>query len=113
MGLLSDPQLALAFLDLGTTGTTDENNLFGHIRTDDGEIGFKAADYLRSLGKFRAFGHRCGVLQMARFYCRAVGRNDALDARRSLRFPQNSAPRPRAEALACAQVATWRRTSQP
>ena len=25
----------------------------GHIRTDDGEIGFKAADYLRSLGKFR------------------------------------------------------------
>ena len=29
----------------------------GHIRTDDGEIGFKAADYLRSLGKFRAFGY--------------------------------------------------------
>lgn len=28
----------------------------GHIRTDDGEIGFKAADYLRSLGKFRACG---------------------------------------------------------
>ena len=29
----------------------------GHIRTDDGEIGFKAADYLLSLGKFRAFGY--------------------------------------------------------
>jgi hypothetical protein len=28
VGLLADPQLALAFLDLGTTGTTDENNLF-------------------------------------------------------------------------------------
>ena len=29
----------------------------GHIRTDDGEIGFKAADYLLSLGKFRTFGY--------------------------------------------------------
>ena len=29
----------------------------GHIRTDDGEIGFKAANYLLSLGKFRAFGY--------------------------------------------------------
>ena len=29
----------------------------GHIRTDDGEIGFKAADYLLKLGKFREFGY--------------------------------------------------------
>ena len=27
-----------------------------HIRTDDGEIGFKAADYLMSIGRFRSFG---------------------------------------------------------
>ena len=29
----------------------------GHIRTDDGEIGFKAADYFMSIGKFRSFGY--------------------------------------------------------
>ena len=29
----------------------------GHIRTDDGEIGFTAADYLMSLGRFRSFGY--------------------------------------------------------
>jgi len=28
----------------------------GHIRTDDGEIGFKAADYFMSIGRFRSFG---------------------------------------------------------
>ena len=28
----------------------------GLIRTDDGEIGFKAADYLMSIGRFRSFG---------------------------------------------------------
>ena len=26
----------------------------GHIRTDDGEIGFKAADYFMSIGRFRS-----------------------------------------------------------
>ena len=30
---------------------------FGHIRTDDGDIGFKAADYFQSIGKFRSFGY--------------------------------------------------------
>ena len=29
----------------------------GHIRTDDGEIGFKAADYFMSIGRFRSFGY--------------------------------------------------------
>lgn len=29
----------------------------GHIRTDDGEIGFKAADYFLSIGRFRSFGY--------------------------------------------------------
>ena len=29
----------------------------GHIRTDDGEIGFKAADYFMSVGRFRSFGY--------------------------------------------------------
>ena len=29
----------------------------GHVRTDDGEIGFKAADYFMSIGKFRSFGY--------------------------------------------------------
>ena len=29
----------------------------GHIRTDDGEIGFKAADYFMSIGRFRTFGY--------------------------------------------------------
>ena len=29
----------------------------GHVRTDDGEIGFKAADYLMSVGRFRSFGY--------------------------------------------------------
>jgi LacI family transcriptional regulator len=29
----------------------------GHIRTDDGEIGFRAADYFLSIGKFRSFGY--------------------------------------------------------
>ena len=28
----------------------------GHIRTDDGEIGFKAADYFMSIGRFSSFG---------------------------------------------------------
>lgn len=28
----------------------------GHIRTDDGEIGFKAADYFMTIGRFRSFG---------------------------------------------------------
>ena len=28
----------------------------GHIRTDDGEIGFRAADYFMSIGRFRSFG---------------------------------------------------------
>jgi len=32
-----------------------QSNL-GHIRTDDGEIGFKAADYFMSIGRFRSFG---------------------------------------------------------
>jgi len=32
------------------------NNLV-HVRTDDGEVGFKAADYLMSLGRFRSFGY--------------------------------------------------------
>ena len=29
----------------------------GHIRTDDGDIGFKAADYLMTIGRFRSFGY--------------------------------------------------------
>ena len=29
----------------------------GHIRTDDGDIGFKAADYFQSIGRFRSFGY--------------------------------------------------------
>ena len=29
----------------------------GHVHTDDGEIGFKAADYLMSIGRFRSFGY--------------------------------------------------------
>ena len=29
----------------------------GHVRTDDGEIGFKAADYFMSIGRFRSFGY--------------------------------------------------------
>ena len=29
----------------------------GHIRTDDGDIGFKAADYFLSIGRFRSFGY--------------------------------------------------------
>ena len=29
----------------------------GHVRTDDGEIGFKAADYFLSIGRFRSFGY--------------------------------------------------------
>ena len=29
----------------------------GHVRTDDGDIGFKAADYLLSIGRFRSFGY--------------------------------------------------------
>ena len=29
----------------------------GHIHTDDGEIGFKAADYFMSIGRFRSFGY--------------------------------------------------------
>lgn len=28
-----------------------------HVRTDDGEIGFKAADYFMSIGRFRSFGY--------------------------------------------------------
>ncbi len=28
----------------------------GHVRTDDGRIGFKAAEYLMSIGRFRSFG---------------------------------------------------------
>jgi len=30
---------------------------FGHIRTDDGDIGFRAADYFQSIGRFRSFGY--------------------------------------------------------
>ena len=29
----------------------------GNVRTDDGDIGFKAADYLMSIGRFRSFGY--------------------------------------------------------
>ena len=50
-------------------------------------------------------GHGRGVLQVARFNCRAVGRKDALDNRRPLRFSQNTASRPRIEPLVRAQVA--------
>lgn len=50
-------------------------------------------------------GHGRGVLQVARLNCRAVGRKGALDNRRSLRFSQNPASRPRIETLVRAQVA--------
>ena len=35
----------------------DHPATLGHIRTDDGEIGFKAADYFMSIGRFRSFGY--------------------------------------------------------
>lgn len=35
----------------------DHPDNLGHIRTDDGEIGFKAADYFMSIGRFRSFGY--------------------------------------------------------
>ena len=35
----------------------EHHSNLGHVRTDDGEIGFKAADYLTSIGKFRSFGY--------------------------------------------------------
>ena len=50
-------------------------------------------------------GHGRGVLQVAWFNCRAVGRKDALDNRRPLCFSQNPAPRPRIETIVRAQVA--------
>ena len=50
-------------------------------------------------------GHGRGVLQVARFNCRAVGRKDALDNRRPLCFSQNPASRPRIETIVRAQVA--------
>ena len=34
----------------------EHSSNLGHIRTDDGEIGFKAADYFMSIGQFRSFG---------------------------------------------------------
>ena len=36
---------------------TEHHSNLGHVRTDDGEIGFKAADYLMSIGRFRSFGY--------------------------------------------------------
>ena len=53
--------------------------------------------------------HGRGVLQVAWLNCRAVGREDALDARRPLRIPQNPAPRPCPETSLRAQVAPRRR----
>ena len=50
-------------------------------------------------------GHGRGVLQVAWFNCRAVGRKDALDNRRPLCFSQNPASRPRIETIVRAQVA--------
>ena len=35
----------------------DQPPNLGHVRTDDGEIGFKAADYFMSIGRFRSFGY--------------------------------------------------------
>lgn len=35
----------------------DQPPNLGHVRTDDGEIGFKAADYFLSIGRFRSFGY--------------------------------------------------------
>ena len=35
----------------------DHPSNLGHIRTNDGEIGFKAVDYLTSIGRFRSFGY--------------------------------------------------------
>ena len=36
---------------------SDQPPNMGHVRTDYGEIGFKAADYFMSIGRFRSFGY--------------------------------------------------------
>jgi len=36
---------------------SDQPPNLGHVRTNDGEIGFKAADYFLSIGRFRSFGY--------------------------------------------------------
>ena len=36
---------------------SDQPPNLGHVRTNDGEIGFQAADYFLSIGRFRSFGY--------------------------------------------------------